>query len=264
MAVRRQHLLIAALVSGLLTLPLALLIAPADAVQGNAQRLMYLHVPVAWCAYLCFTVVLLASLRQLFCRGGTARSLARAASEVGVVLTLLTLATGSIWGAATWGTWWAWDARIITTLGMGLVYIAYLALDGLATGRAGSRFLAVIGIAGFLTVPLVHFSVLWWRTLHQPPTLLAPSLSPPIAPLMGAALAAAVLTFTLVTAWAVCWRRAMGRHSSGGAAAVDVHQSSGDEALSESASGAPLPHRRPIRAERSVEESSAGREAIGS
>src|SRR5699024_5034550 len=95
-------------------------------------------------------------------RGRAARSLARAAAEVGVALTLLTLATGSLWGAMAWGTWWAWDARIITTVGMGLVYIAYLTLDGLVRGRQGSRILAAVGIAGFLTVPLVHFSVLWW------------------------------------------------------------------------------------------------------
>src|SRR5699024_4912768 len=98
-------------------------------------------------------------------------------------------------------------ARIITTVGMGLVYIAYLTLDGLVRGRPGSRILAAVGIAGFLTVPLVHFSVLWWRTLHQPPTLLAPSLSPPIEPLMGVALAGAVLAATLLTAWAVGCRR---------------------------------------------------------
>ncbi|MGW9551440.1 cytochrome c biogenesis protein CcsA [Citricoccus zhacaiensis] len=202
----QQKLLAAGLIVCVLTLPFALLVVPADAVQGEAQRLMYLHVPAAWSAFICFGAVLVASLRHLFIRDERPWALARAAAEAGVLLTALTLLTGSLWGALTWGTWWAWDARIITTVAMGLVYVVYLAVSGLVRTRRGRQLASVIGIAGFLTVPLVHFSVLWWRTLHQPPTILAPSLSPPIDALMGVALAAALLGFTLLTAWAVGYR----------------------------------------------------------
>ena len=206
MSLGQQKLLAAGLIVCVLTLPFALFVAPADAVQGEAQRLMYLHVPAAWSAFLCFGAVLVASLRHLFIRREGPWVLARAAAEAGVILTGLTLLTGSLWGALTWGTWWAWDARVITTVAMGLVYVVYLAVSGLVRDRRGRQLASVIGIVGFLTVPLVHFSVLWWRTLHQPPTILAPSLSPPIDPLMGVALAAALLGFTLLTAGAVSYR----------------------------------------------------------
>lgn len=199
----QRRLQAAGLLIGLLSAPLALLIAPPDAVQGQAQRLMYLHVPAAWCAYLCFIVVLAASLWQLVRGRDRSWAWARAGAEVGVALTVLTLITGSVWGGLTWGTWWVWDARIITTVAMGLVYVVFLAVHGLAAGPTSRRLTAGLGVLGFATVPVVHFSVLWWRTLHQPPTILAPRLDPPIEPLMAAALAAAVLTFTLLTVWAL-------------------------------------------------------------
>lgn len=188
------------------TLPVALLIAPPDRVQGEAQRLMYLHVPVAWSAYLCFFVVLAASVWHLHRRHESARHAARAAAEVGVGLTVLTLATGSLWGALTWGTWWAWDARVITTAAMGLVYVVYLAVGQLVGSGGGRLAHSLLGVGGFLTVPLVHFSVLWWRTLHQPPTILAPSLDPPIESLMLVTLASAVIGTTLLTIWAISSR----------------------------------------------------------
>ncbi|GAA1146053.1 cytochrome c biogenesis protein CcsA [Nesterenkonia lutea] len=208
MSPARRRLLAAGLLAGLLTLPLAAVLAPPDAVQGQAQRLMYLHVPAAWSAYLCFTMVTALSIRQLFRRDDAHLEEARAAAEIGVLLTGFTLVTGSIWGALTWGTWWAWDARVTSTVVMGLVYVAYLAAGGLAHGRRGRQAHAAIGAAGFLTVPLVHFSVLWWRTLHQPPTILAPSLDPPMELLMLLALGASMLTFSLLTVWAVNQRAA--------------------------------------------------------
>ncbi|WP_166426668.1 cytochrome c biogenesis protein CcsA [Labedella populi] len=174
-------------------------LAPPDAVQGGIQKLMYVHVPAAWSAYLCFLSVLIANLWGLMRTGSGAGRLARAAAEAGVVLTALTLATGSLWGSATWGTWWIWDARITSTLAMGLVYVAYLCLDSLTSTSRGRRLTAMVGVVGFASAPLVHFSVIWWRTLHQPATVLAPSLSPPIDGRMGAALAAAVLAASLVT-----------------------------------------------------------------
>ncbi|GAA4431279.1 hypothetical protein GCM10023169_35650 [Georgenia halophila] len=204
---------------------LALVVAPVDAVQGPIQRLMYLHVPAAWCAYLCFFAVLLASARHLRRRTSRSDRLARAAAEVGVVLTAVTLATGSIWGAGTWGTWWVWDARVTTTVAMGLVYVAYLALRGATTTRTPA---AVVGVAGFTVVPVVHFSVLWWRSLHQPPTVLAPDLTPPLDPLMGLALAVAVAALTVVTAWVVSARTAaLSRADAAAAVPADARELTG-------------------------------------
>jgi heme exporter protein C len=182
---------------------LGAVIAPPDAVQGQAQRLMYLHVPAAWGAYLCFFLVLVASGIHLRTRARPADRVARAAAECGVVLTGCTLLTGSVWGAMTWGTWWAWDARVSTTVTMGLVYVGHLAVRGLVTGPRGATLTSITGVAGFAVVPLVHFSVLWWRTLHQPPTVLAPSLEPPLDGRMAAALAVSVLAVTMLTVWAL-------------------------------------------------------------
>jgi heme exporter protein C len=175
-------------------------------VQGDAQRWMYLHVPAAWSAYLCFAVVLLACLPVALRGAVRPLAVARAAAETGVVLTAVTLATGSVWGAQTWGTWWVWDARVTTTVATGLVYVMFLAALALATTPRGHRAAGWVGVLGFLMVPVVHLSVVWWRTLHQPPTLLAPGTGAPIDPVMAAALATSVLTCTLLTVTAVLGR----------------------------------------------------------
>ncbi|GAB3553478.1 cytochrome c biogenesis protein CcsA [Arthrobacter tumbae] len=196
-------------------------IAPPDVVQGNAQRLMYLHVPAAWTAYLGFLIVLLASLGVLFTRFRRSSDVARAAAEVGLALTALTLATGSLWGGLTWGTWWAWDARVLSTVAMGLVYTIYLAARSLADEERGAPGVAVLGVIGFAIVPVVHFSVLWWRTLHQPPTILAPQLNPPMDATMLFTLGAAVLAFTMLALMAIALRtRGLAEGS------VDVNQHS--------------------------------------
>lgn len=181
------------------------LLAPPDEVQGAAQRLMYLHVPAAWVAYAAFAVVLAASAAYLM--GGDLRwdRFARAAAELGVLLTATAIATGSLWGHLVWGTWWAWDPRLVSTALLLLTYAGYLALRRALAERTGAgdgadhrvaRPAAVVGIAGFLLVPVVHFSVVWWRSLHQPATVLAPH-RPPIDPRMGAALLLAVAAATV-------------------------------------------------------------------
>lgn len=185
---------------------IAALTAPADAVQGEAQRIMYLHVPAAWTAYLCFAIVLVCSVVFLLTYRRRAADIARAAAEAGVLLTVLTLASGMIWGSLTWGTAWVWDGRTTSTVAMGLVYVVYLAARGVETGRRSRIAGAWIGVVGFMSVPVVHFSVLWWRTLHQPATILAPSTDPPLHPAMGAALLLAVVAATLLVAVTVAAR----------------------------------------------------------
>ncbi|MGY1719651.1 cytochrome c biogenesis protein CcsA [Blastococcus sp. SYSU DS0552] len=180
-------------------LVLALVVAPEDGVQGPAQRLMYVHVPAAWVAYLAFATVLVCSVGYLVRRELGFDRYAQAAAELGVGLTALAIALGMLWGRPVWGVWWTWDARLVTTAVLLLVYVAYLGVRRMADDpHVAARRSAAIGIVAFLNVPVVHFSVVWWRTLHQPPTVLGPEGSPPIHPTMAWALGAGVLAFTLL------------------------------------------------------------------
>jgi heme exporter protein C len=140
---------------------------PTDAVQGVAQRIFYVHVPTAWVAYLAFGLVVAGSVGYLKSGSGRWDALARASAEVGVLFTGLNLLTGMLWGRPVWGTYWTWDARLTSTFVLFLVYVGYLVFRSLATDPTrGARIAAVIGVVGFVDVPLVHFSVDWWRTLH--------------------------------------------------------------------------------------------------
>ena len=150
-------------------------VAPREVTQGNVQRIMYVHVPSVWVAYLAFAVVLVASIVYLARRVEGADRLAHASAEVGVLFTGLTIATGSIWGKPTWGTWWTWDARLTSVSILFVMYLGYLLLRGMIEDPdQGARYAAVLGIVAAFNIPLVHFSVYWWRTLHQPPSLMKP------------------------------------------------------------------------------------------
>ncbi|MFI7648182.1 cytochrome c biogenesis protein CcsA [Micromonospora sp. NPDC049460] len=192
------------------------LVAPADQLQGQAQRLMYLHVPAAWVAYAAFTVVLLGSGAYLINRDLRFDRLARSAAEIGIVLTAATIATGAVWGHLVWGTWWAWDPRLVSSALLLAVYAGYLALRRLLSERHAAadsadhrvaRSVAAVGVAAFLLVPVVHFSVVWWRSLHQQATVLAPQ-RPPIDPRMGTALLLAVAAATAAALYVLLRRLA--------------------------------------------------------
>lgn len=181
---------------------LGLVVAPTDSVQGEPQRLMYVHVPAAWVAYLAFVAVLVSSVAYLVRRDLAWDRRARAAAELGVGLTALTIVLGSIWARPVWGVWWTWEPRLVTTMVLLLIYVGYLAVRGTAADpHAAARRAAAVGILGFVNVPVVHFSVVWWRTLHQPPTVLQPGGPAPIEPEMLAALLTGVLAFTLAGVW---------------------------------------------------------------
>ena len=185
--------------------------APKDAVQGNVQRIMYLHVPSILTAYLAFALVLVGSLGFLFSRRTAWDRLAHAAGEIGVIFTGLTLVSGSIWGKPTWGTWWTWDARLTSTAILFLMYVGYLLLRSMVEDREqGARYAAVVGIVGAVNIPIVHFSVLWWRTLHQPPTLLTPERAP-ISPSIASALFVNWVAFTLLFAYLLSKRLSLRR-----------------------------------------------------
>src|SRR5918999_19214 len=134
-----------------------------DSMGGQLQRIFYVHVPSAWIAYLGFAIVFISSIAYL--RTGLRRwdLLAHSAAEVGIVFCTLVLITGPIWAKPVWGTWWQWDARLTSALVLWLTYVGYLFLRGLATDPAqGGRLAAVVGIVGFVNVPIVHFSVYRW------------------------------------------------------------------------------------------------------
>jgi heme exporter protein C len=160
------------------------LYAPREAIQGNVQRIMYLHVPAVLTAYLAFALVLVGSIVYLATRRRGWDRLAGSAGELGVLFTGLTIVSGSIWGKPTWGTWWTWDARLTSTAVLFLVYVGYLLLRSLIEDPdARARYAAVVGILGAVNIPIVHFSVKWWRALHQPSTILGPEPSPLAFPL---------------------------------------------------------------------------------
>jgi heme exporter protein C len=148
-----------------------LFVVPADSMQGDIQRLMYVHVPAAWLAFLAFFVVFLMSVLYLIQRDLRWDYVAQSSAEIGVVFTVLTLALGSMWGKPTWGVWWTWDPRLTTTAIMLAIYVGYLAIRSFADDAdKRARWAAIVGIIGFANVPIVYLSVIWWRTLHQPPS----------------------------------------------------------------------------------------------
>ena len=185
--------------------------APREAVQGNVQRIMYLHVPSVLTAYLAFGLVLLGSIGYLATRRPGWDLLAGAAGEIGVLFTGLTIVSGSIWGRPTWGTWWTWDAQLTSTAVLFLVYVGYLLLRSVIDDPdARGRYAAVVGILGAVNIPIVHFSVKWWRALHQPSTILGPGPAP-IDPAIEVALFLNWVAFTLLFAYFLARRIEIGR-----------------------------------------------------
>jgi heme exporter protein C len=147
---------------------IALAISPPDRDMAHLQKIMYVHVPSAWAAFIAFFVTFCASIAYLVGRREKHDMLAYSAAEVGVVLTGLTLALGSIWGRPTWGVWWTWDPRLTSTLILFMIFCGYLALRAFTEDEdKRGRWSAVVGIFGFLNVPIVYMSVQWWRTIHQ-------------------------------------------------------------------------------------------------
>jgi heme exporter protein C len=176
----------------------ALVLAPPDAVQGHVQRIMYVHVPAAWVGFLAFFVVFVGSAMYLVRHSPGWDQLAAASAEIGVLFTAQAIVAGAIWGKPTWGTWWTWDPRLTTTAILWLIYAGYLLLRSMASeARRGARQAAVLGIVGFVDIPFTYMSVLWWRTLHQGPSILR-SGGPTMATSMLLILLLNVLAFTVL------------------------------------------------------------------
>jgi len=202
-AIRARPVLGAASVVALfVALWMALIWSPPDAAMGNVVRILYVHVANAWLAYLAFVVVFLASVAYLWTKRPLFDAIAVASAEIGVLFTGLTLVLGSIWAEPTWGVWWSWEPRVITTAVMFAMYIGYLLLRNLSSDleRRATRA-AVLGIVLVVDVPIVHLSVTWMNALHQLPTVLRPDLSPTLDPRMLASLIAMTIAFTIVYAY---------------------------------------------------------------
>ena len=153
--------------------------APTDYLQGPVQRIFYLHVSSAIAAYGCFAVVLVGGVIYLKNESPTANRFARAGALVGVVFTTVTLVMGMLWAKPIWGNYWTWDARLTSTLVLWMIYAGYLLVRRFADpGRSAARLAAVVGIFGFVDVPVVHFSVTWWRTQHPGPIVVNDALPP--------------------------------------------------------------------------------------
>ncbi len=197
-----------------LTVWLGLWVTPPSVQMGNLVRLVYVHPAVAWVAlYLAFGLAALSSLLFLWPRTRSLfwDRLAAAAVEVGVVFTGLTLVSGSIWGRPTWGVWWAWDARLTSTAVLFVLFLGYLALRRVpAEPTVRARRSAFAALFAALDVPIVHFSVLWWKTLHQNATVLNPDLSPKIHGSMAWTLLLSFVALTLVFVWMLLVRYRIG------------------------------------------------------
>ncbi len=184
-------------IAGLVTLAVAMAV-PQDAIQGQLSRILYVHVPGAWLAYLAFGVTMATSAMYLWRSTLVWDRLAASSAEIGVYFTGLTLVLGMIWGKPTWGVWWTWDARLTLTAIMFFVYLGYLALRRTTDDiEARAKRSAILGILAIVQIPLVHFSVVWWRSLHQAPTLLKPE-RPDMDVEMLLALLISVTMFTII------------------------------------------------------------------
>jgi heme exporter protein C len=172
----------AALVLAPVALVWALAFAPADYQQGEAYRIIYVHVPAAWMALFGYFVVAAASAAALIWRHRLAEVAARAAAPIGAGFTAIALMTGSIWGKPMWGTWWVWDARLTSVLILFFLYLGYIALhDAFDDPARGARAASILALLGVVNLPIIKFSVDWWNTLHQPASILrmgGPALDP--------------------------------------------------------------------------------------
>ena len=168
-------LYLALLLSMGLAIFMAFVFAPAERVQAEVYRLLFVHVPSAWLAFFAFGVVAFGSVMYLIRGRSRWDRLAHASAEIGVLFTTLTLVTGSVWGRSVWGVWWQWDPRLTTTLIMWFIYVSYLALRSyIDDPPARQRMASVLGIVGLVSVPIVWFSVEWWRSLHPTPSVTNP------------------------------------------------------------------------------------------
>ena len=185
-------------------------VAPTDAILGDIQRVFYFHVPIAVMSFLAFFVVFLASIAYLVKRNPKWDRLAQASAEVGVVFVTLALITGVIWARPIWGVWWTWEPRLTTTLILWLIYVAYLMVRAYSSNPSqGARYSAVVGIVGFVDVPIVYYSVIWWRSIHPSPVVGPLAQANALEGTMALVLLFSFITFLILFVYLVAQRMAL-------------------------------------------------------
>ena len=195
---RPTPLSLAAIAAVLVTFVRAIFFTPLEATQGPAQKILYVHAPAAWVAFMAFGLVGLTSVLYLWLKEERLDRVAESSAEVGVVFTTVVLITGPLWGKPIWGAYWTWDARLTLTLFLWFIYVAYIVLRGAIEDKAmRARYSAVLGILGALLIPFIHLSVYMFRTLHPRPILMKPS-APSLPNEMLITLLLAFASFTLL------------------------------------------------------------------
>ena len=193
----------------LVSLYLMFMVAPTDANLGNVQRVFYIHVPIALMSFLAFFIVFVGSVMYLFKRSNRWDSMALAAGEVGVVFVSLALITGVIWARPVWNVWWTWEPRLTTTLVLWLIYVGYLMVRAYAPNRPkAATYAAVVGIIGFIDVPIVYYSVQWWRSIHPQQVVGPLADAGSLNSTMYMVLLVSMLAFLFLTAWLILERMA--------------------------------------------------------
>lgn len=188
-------------------LALIFLWVPTEQVMGVVQRIFYFHVPLAWVGFLAFGIVFVASIGYLVTNRRRWDVVGHSAAEIGVLFTTLMLITGATWAKPVWGVWWTWDPRLTTSLILWLIYVGYLMLRAYApTPSRAARYSAVMGILGFVDVPIVYFSVVWWRNIHPEAVIGPTAQSGSLDSRMLLTLMFSLLTFTVLFAF-LLWER---------------------------------------------------------
>ncbi len=198
-------LLLSGLVIAGAALAFGLFFAPAERLQGETVRILFIHVPSAWLGMDGWIAIAVASLVELVWRHPLAALAARGSAVPGAVFCAICLASGSLWGRPTWGTYWVWDGRLTSMLVLLFLYFGYIALAGAVQREGGaSRIPAIFGLVGAINIPIIYYSVIWWNSLHQPPSLGlgTSSMAPPF--LWG--LLTSMLGFSLIFAGVVLAR----------------------------------------------------------
>jgi len=172
---------------------------PTERTMGVVQRIFYIHVPAAWVAFMAFGIVAICSAVYLWLKDDRLDMAAKAAAEGGMLYTTIVLLTGPLWGRVAWGTWWTWEPRLTLTLLLWFIYLGYfLVRSSTENPERGKRFAAVVGIIGALDIPLIHLSVVWFRSLHPEPVVMkpdGPSLDPAMLNTLFVGLGASTLIF---------------------------------------------------------------------
>ena len=156
----------------LVALSFALIFSPPDYLQGDSVRIMYVHVPSAWIGLASFSCIALLSIANFIFKTKNLFIVTKSIAPLGLMFTCLAIVTGSLWGQPTWGTWWAWDARLTSMVILALFYIGYIVSHKLILNEErANKISSIIAIIGLINIPIIKFSVYWWNTLHQPASI---------------------------------------------------------------------------------------------